>query len=258
RLSALHHVIDNLKSMTGPLEEFVRPGDTSIANFLTRKAANKEQEALDAELTKCKRALAEKNNALAEEHKKFKDLEDREKYVRLELSHALEQNKTLKGSRVGAKAAIDDPKHSVVVNFYEDITNLLVLDIKPQPPQYMKLTEWTLSCLYSWTSVDAGEGQEKPSISFSLRLCWAVAEGEEEPITREEQLVPSIQYTPTSLEQESEAFRESLKFLSGSFTFTRNQLPLFLRTLRDTLAPDDDDDDEVQGEEGDEMHTGGS
>ena len=51
-----------------------------------------------------------------------------------------------------------------------------------------------------------------------------------------EQLVESVHYTPKDLDRETAEFVESLGFLNDAFTFERDQLSLFLRTLYDNIS----------------------
>lgn len=90
-------------------------------------------------------------------------------------------------------------------------------------------------------------------ISFNLRLCYDLKPGAQEPVTSMDQLAQSVQYIPLDLDKESPEFRESLGFLGENFTFERDQLSLFVRTLYDYISGDDgdngekaDDDDSVQ------------
>lgn len=46
----------------------------------------------------------------------------------------------------------DDPKHAQLVSFYEDVTNLLITDIKVQEPKYLDLEGWIMTCIYTHTA----------------------------------------------------------------------------------------------------------
>jgi len=56
------------------------------------------------------------------------------------------------------------------------------------------------------------------------------------------QLVDSVHYAPLNLENESDEFIDSLGFLSKPFTFERDQLSLFARTLHDFMSEKGDGD----------------
>lgn len=66
----------------------------------------------------------------------------------------------------------------------------------------------------------------------------------------EAQLVPSVNYIPLDLDKEPSDYVQKLGFLGAPFTFGRDQLPLFLRTLYtnmgDAAKDDGDDGDSVQ------------
>lgn len=56
----------------------------------------------------------------------------------------------------------EDPKMAEVVRFYEDLTNLLVTDIKPQPARFLNQEDWLLTCVYSHRDVaDTGSTSAK-------------------------------------------------------------------------------------------------
>jgi hypothetical protein len=77
-----------------------------------------------------------------------------------------------------------------------------------------------------------------PGLSFKLRQCYEPkADQQGEPKSKAD-LVESLQYTPLELERETEGFVESLGFLNNPFTFERDQLALFLRTLHDVVSGD--------------------
>jgi hypothetical protein len=58
-----------------------------------------------------------------------------------------------------------------------------------------------------------------------------------------------IQYTPQHLDHESAEFTQQLDFLSTSFIFERDQLPMFLSTLQKNTASTgtETEDDENDG-----------
>lgn len=78
-------------------------------------------------------------------------------------------------------------------------------------------------------------------LQFGIRLCHDLKSGESEPVESIEQLVESVHYTPKYLENETAEFVESLGFLNDAFTFERDQLSLFLRTLYDNISGEEND-----------------
>lgn len=69
-----------------------------------------------------------------------------------------------------------------------------------------------------------------------MRICYDPVSGVEEPILETDQLVAAIHYAPMELDKESPDFVNGLNFLNTAFTFERNQLSLFLRTVYEKLA----------------------
>ena len=192
--------------------------------------------------------------------------------MKLELNAEIERSKELaaKSSRNppsalrGRPAGADDPKHAAVIRFYEDLTNLLVCNIKLQRGRYFGLDEWLLSCVFTYTDTDNDTPSTQKSefmhsvllrvnvmhllagLNFTLRCYHEIADPLE-PVESHEQLVPSINYIPLELNKEPLDFVEKLGFLGAPFTFGRDQLPLFLRTLHtnmgDATKGDGEDED---------------
>lgn len=73
--------------------------------------------------------------------------------------------------------------------------------------------------------------------------------GESEPVTSKKQLVSTVHYLPLQLDKESPEFVQKLGFLNAAFTFERDQLSLFLRTLYDTMGDTFKNGSEGLGEE---------
>ena len=59
-----------------------------------------------------------------------------------------------------AKGQIDDPKPAVVLSFYEDLTNIIIPNVKPQPPQYLTEPEYDLHCVYTHAATDEQAGSQ--------------------------------------------------------------------------------------------------
>lgn len=144
------------------------------------------------------------------------------------------------GGRGRSVLGSDDPKHREVVRFYEDSTNLLVTGVKLQPPKYLKLDEWSFTCIYTYESEKRPTELKKSEfylccilfpllihyvgLNFVLRACYDPVPDTELPITSQDQLIPSIQYMPLELDKEPLEYVEKLDFLSGPFTFAREQV----------------------------------
>lgn len=84
-------------------------------------------------------------------------------------------------------------------------------------------------------------------LNFTLRTC-------DEPAAAPEESVKSIHFIPLELDKEPEEYVDGLGFLGSPFTFPRDQLPLFLRTVYANMGDatrgkkdgDSDNDDSVQ------------
>lgn len=60
----------------------------------------------------------------------------------------------------------DDPKIAAVTQFYEDLTNLLIPNVKFEPGKYMNLDEKTFTCVYSFANLDDTDDMREKSESF--------------------------------------------------------------------------------------------
>jgi hypothetical protein len=94
--------------------------------------------------------------------------------LRYELQAEIERGKSLSSQKQPDSASRarrgrvlnqnEDPKMAEVVRFYEDLTNLLVTDIKPQPARYLQLEDWLLTCVYSHRDVVATRSSPAKSV----------------------------------------------------------------------------------------------
>lgn len=90
-------------------------------------------------------------------------------------------------------------------------------------------------------------------LTFTLRFYYdlKIPEGHRSPadehVTSPDQLIQRIKYTPLELDKESGEFVEKLQFLGDAFTFGRDQLALFLKTMYDTLGGAIQGDHEEEG-----------
>ena len=70
---------------------------------------------------------------------------------------------------VNGLSSTDDPKLGEIIKFYEDLTNLIVPNMKLQKGKYFGTDEWILNCVYSY--VDEGAKNQKPVDSRSKCFC---------------------------------------------------------------------------------------
>ena len=105
-----------------------------------------------------------------------------ERDVRYELNAEIERSKVLASKAIRAQPpgsgtrgrvrgggifGADDPKNAAVIQFYEDLTNLLVPSLKFEPGKYLGLDEMCFTCIYTYMDLskiqnDKGDrGREK-------------------------------------------------------------------------------------------------
>ncbi|PFH54148.1 hypothetical protein AMATHDRAFT_135780 [Amanita thiersii Skay4041] len=255
-LTAQEVLIKELTSQLAQKETLTLKGKDSILHMITREAADEEKRLLEKELAQLKDVLAGKTQKLKEKDKLIAELEQREREARFELNVEIERSKTLADksavrglqaaprSRTGA-AGLEDSKNVKVIRFYEDITNLLVTNMRHQAGQRPGQDEWTFTCIYTYSENGISPDALQKSLSFTLRTSRPEAEDTDEP-------GESLYYVPQDLDKEPPEFVSRLGFLNHPFTFERKQLSLFLRTLHDSLKEalsvdsDGEKDDEVQ------------
>ncbi|KAK1217407.1 hypothetical protein PQX77_019947 [Marasmius sp. AFHP31] len=244
-IEAKEKLINELNSALAKVEPLSKSGKSSVLNLLTREAADEEKKGVLHQVSKLKEAIAQRDVAIQEKDKLIKEKEDLERIMEQEVEVLRRERENFvkkppgsaqrgRGNPLGS----DDPKHTEVIKFYEDITNLLIPHMKVQPGNHGK-DDWVLTCIYSYV----GEGESPPtkSLNFSLRTSHEnKAEPNEPP-----KLVETMFYVPQMLEMEPAEFVTKLGFLGSSFSFPRTQLPLFLRTMYDTIggALDSNDSD---------------
>ncbi|KAL1735417.1 hypothetical protein EV714DRAFT_244366 [Schizophyllum commune] len=261
RIEAQQQIIGKMQTQIGHSSLLQTKGASSILGLLTRDAAEKEQDVLKKDLEKARETIKEKEDLVKQRDARIADLEQQVKEFQFELKMEREQSK--QGGRnappsvqrnAAAKGQIDDPKPAVVLSFYEDLTNIIIPNVKPQPPQYLTEPEYDLHCVYTHAATDEQAGSRVRALEFVLRLTYNVAAGEEgNEIKSRDQLLPAVQYTPINLEKEKEDFVQRLDFLNNVFTFQRDQLPLFLHTLqtkfKEYLEPSEEEDQDQSMEE---------
>ena len=93
--------------------------------------------------------------------------------ARYELNAEIERSKTLASKnartqppgsatrgrvRGGGIFGTDDPKNAAVIQFYEDLTNLLVPNLKFEPGKYLGLEESSFTCIYTYMDLNKMQG----------------------------------------------------------------------------------------------------
>lgn len=77
--------------------------------------------------------------------------------------------------RGGGIFGADDPKNAAVIQFYEDLTNLLVPNLKFEPGKYLGLDESCFTCIYTYMDLNKTEDDtSERGAEKSEPLCIAV------------------------------------------------------------------------------------
>ncbi|EKM82482.1 hypothetical protein AGABI1DRAFT_52654, partial [Agaricus bisporus var. burnettii JB137-S8] len=234
-------------------------GKSSILHLITRQDAEEERQGLEKENVGLKSRLEDALKESSAKDQVINELRNTgrrpnlhcilssEKQLGLELKAEIERASTLSKQasrqpqhtpRSGNSA--EDPKLAEAIKLYEDLTNIIILNIRSQPsPDPKKKEEWHFSCFYTHTDESDSVAPSTQSLSFLLRSYENDSDGK---------ITDWVQYTPTSLETLPPAFVEKLTFLNTAFQFERNQMALFLRSLytalEDVVKDSNDDGDE--------------
>ena len=191
-------------------------------------------------------------------------------------------------SRAGSKAASmtsrsnqhrqygsDDRKLIEVIKFYENMTSLLVTNVKFEDIPGLDEQEIIFHCIYTYYEMtrrdDDIEGErlnEKSNwnflgiavsqicscgftgINFTMRIFNGYGGPNGEPMGDDDFIHRRIKYSPNHLDNEPESFVKGLAYMGDSFTFPCSQQGLFLNSLRDRImdavkGPEEDEDDIV-------------
>ncbi|KAG1754370.1 hypothetical protein EDB19DRAFT_1666107 [Suillus lakei] len=205
---------------------------SAIPHFLTRATADAEQRTLHDDLARMRDELAAKDAVVEERERRITELEQSVKDIRVELDAEIARSKELLARQPHPHTKTfhtdADPKHTAAIRFYEDFSNLLVLNIKWEPREGVE-DDIVHTCVYTYVATvkDETDGWEhvERSISFSLRAYTEPSESEDPEMDRR------VKYTPLELDKLSDDFKERLGFLASGFTFPHKQAALFLGSL---------------------------
>ena len=154
---------------------------------------------------------------------------------------------------------MDDPKMTEVIKFYEDMSNLLVTNVKFEHPSDSEEADVIFHCIYTYYEMtrraDDIEGDrigEKSwflkrftgsllivalpiGIVFTMRIFNGFGGPNGEPASEDDFIHRRIKYAPLHLDKEPETFVKALEFMGDSFTFPCAQQGLFLNSLREKI-----------------------
>ncbi|KAG2157480.1 hypothetical protein DEU56DRAFT_764884 [Suillus clintonianus] len=205
---------------------------SSIPHFLTRATADAEQRSMQDELARMRDELVAKDAVVEERERRIAELQQSVKDIRVELDAEIARSKELLERKphphTKTFSTDTDPKHTAAIRFYEDFSNLLVLNIKWEPREGVE-DDILHTCVYTHVATvkDENDGWEhvERSISFSLRAYTELSESEDPEMDRR------VKYTPLELDKLSDDFKERLGFLASGFTFPHKQAALFLGSM---------------------------
>ncbi|KAJ7632827.1 hypothetical protein FB45DRAFT_1057849 [Roridomyces roridus] len=232
QIEAKDLLIKQYEEMLGRQEPLSTNGKSSVLHMVTREKADQEKRSAEDQVTYWKgvadereKLIREKNTEIENLRQLQRDLEYEVKTER-ELAQKASSKPPVSAPRTRGPNPVlgsEDPKHTQLVSLYEDITNLLITDIKVQESNFFNLEDWTVTCIYT-------QPDSQRSLGFLLRFVWEPTNPDEIPESPED-LEKGTSYTPLNLDKESPHFIDELDFLNTGFAFPRRQLPIFFASL---------------------------
>ncbi|KAF9227809.1 hypothetical protein BS17DRAFT_774354 [Gyrodon lividus] len=246
-------LIKELTSQLARIEPLSRTGQQVALHFLTREAADQEKRAAEQDISRLEELIKQKDNAIAEKTKRIAELgqlvqdANHERDVEIERSKELLARAAPKGTPSNLRSharrpfGTDDPKMIEVIKFYEDMSNLLVTNVKFETVPGSEEPEIIFHCIYTYFEMtrraDDIEGERigEKSIVFTMRIFNGFGGPNGEPASEDDFVHRRIKYTPLHLDKESVAFVAGLEYMGESFTFPCSQQGLFLNSLREKI-----------------------
>ncbi|KAJ3736045.1 hypothetical protein DFJ43DRAFT_1221245 [Lentinula guzmanii] len=255
-IAALERVNKELTTNLAKIEPLMRSGKTSVLQLLTREAADEENRKIENEVSVWRQRYEEAQGVMKEKDQLLKERAQREKELIFELEVEKKNFLTFKAKTQNGSSrpksdmlGSDKPQTLQLVRLYEDSTNLLIVGLKPQRSEYLNLDDWTATCVFTYIS---SNDVSKHSLNFMLTCRWERPDPENDaPVRNKNELHEMMYYEPVELDREPEEFIERLQHMGTAFSFTRDQLALFLRTLYNTL------DDALHVEDGEAVDEDG-
>lgn len=215
--------------------------------FITREAAQQDRMDVEDELERVKKQVVEQDEGKQAELAKHtrlsneiqahsKKLEAELEVLRSELQAEIQRSKTLatKSAPTTVRGTSTTSQgDQETIKFYQDLTNFLVFDVKFEKGKHPTNMDRTFRCM-------CASGKAGKALNFQLRMYWDPSEATEK--AGKEAYVEQCKYIPVDLDKEPDkAFLARLDFLSEPFTFAKDQLDVFAKTLADRLAEPDED-----------------
>ncbi|KAI6005851.1 hypothetical protein EDD15DRAFT_2151411, partial [Pisolithus albus] len=255
-------LVRELTSQLARIEPLSRTGQNVALHFLTREAADEEKKTVEQEIAQVRDVVKQKDLVISEQSKRIDELQGLVREVTRERDAEIERSKELL-ARVAPKVpptssrshqrrpmGADDPKITEVIKFYEEMSNLLVTNVKFEDVTGSDEQEVIFHCIYTYfemAHITKRHIHNAPlGIDFTMRIFNGYGGPNGEPISDDDFVHRRIKYTPLHLDKESDAFVEALSYMGESFTFPCSQQGLFLNSLRDRMV------DAVKGRENSE------
>ncbi|KIJ10501.1 hypothetical protein PAXINDRAFT_119493 [Paxillus involutus ATCC 200175] len=257
-------LIKELTSQLARIEPLSRTGQGVALHFLTREAADEEKRAAEQDILRLEEIIKRKDSTLAEKIKRIAELEqsvqdaNRERDAEIERSKELLARAAPKGTPSNPRSharrpfGTDDPKMTEVIKFYEDMSNLLVTNVKFENVPGSEEPEILFHCIYTYFEMTRrADDIEGERIVFTMRIFNGFGGPNGEPASEDDFIHRRIRYTPLHLDKEPEAFVKGLEYMGDSFTFPSSQQGLFLNSLREKIRDivKDASESEVEVEE---------
>ncbi|THH17108.1 hypothetical protein EW146_g3639 [Bondarzewia mesenterica] len=207
---------------------------------------NEEKQGIRKEMLDLERIIKEREKTITGKDQFISELRQNAVVLNQELKAEIERSKTLlerpRGlpSMAGSNSkpsSFNDPHRSATIKLYEDATNFLIVGAKITEGSVPGTDSVTFHCVFS-------SGEPSHSLNFTLQTFWIPRADAQEPYTSASDFDEQVKYTPQQLDKESEQFVERLDFLKDTFTFSRNQLDVLLKTLGDTMAGQSQEENE--------------
>lgn len=246
-------VIKELTLQLSRVEPLARTGQNVALHFLTREAADEEKRAMEQDMARLQDVIKHKDATIAERNKRIVELEQLVNDVTRERDAEIARSTELL-TRTGSKAVptssrshqrrqfgSEDPKIIEVIKFYEDMSSLLVTNVKFEDIPGSDEQEIVFHCIYTYYEMTRsdddieGERLNEKSIYFTMRIFNGYGGPNGEPMSDDDFVHRRIKYSPLHLDKESESFVKGLSYMGDSFTFPCSQQGLFLNSLRDRI-----------------------
>ncbi|KAJ3548156.1 hypothetical protein NM688_g5330 [Phlebia brevispora] len=205
--------------------------------FLSREQADAEKRSLENKV----KVL---NESVRSKDVKIKELQEENKDLRFQLEEEIKMAKAQKPNppdRTRTTNVKSDPKTNEVIELYERLSNLSVLNVRRGKFHSFNLPKTTYTCLYTHSDDPSGDpSADEPKIvlSFDLEDTWARKEdgATDAVVSSQEELEAKTMYIPRDLDKQPPETVKRLDFFKDQFLFTPSQLSVFHRTLADRLS----------------------